>query len=312
MLANRDLFGRLATTAMLPAMQEVVREWKPDLVLRDPCEYASALAAWPMEIPTAQVAIGLAEVERGSIEVAAPALEAHREGLVARLLRTPYVTRFPASIDPSPFADTRRLCERPSGVAAVAIPDWWSGSTGPLIYVSFGSVLGYMTIAAQMYETVLDAVAGLDARILLTVGRQFDRSRLAHLPANVHVEPWIDQSQVLGQATQTALVVCHGGSGTTFGALAAGIPVVIVPVFADQFVNGSAVERVGAGILVDTGRDDRGNRRPPSGSDAPRIREAVATALAADSYRDCAQRIAAEMAALPSARVVLDELLGVS
>jgi hypothetical protein len=41
-----------------------------------------------------------------------------------------------------------------------------------------------------------------------------------------------------------ALVVCHGGSGSTFGALAAGVPLVIWPLFADQFRNGRAVQAI--------------------------------------------------------------------
>jgi hypothetical protein len=77
-LGNRELFGRLATAAMLPAMDRLVTDWRPDFVVRDPCEYASAVVALRSGIPTAQVAISLAEIEWGSITVAAPALEAHR------------------------------------------------------------------------------------------------------------------------------------------------------------------------------------------------------------------------------------------
>ncbi len=64
-LGNRELFGRLAAVAMLPAAERVVGEQRPDLILRDPCEYASAALARAAGIPAAQVAIGLAEVERG-------------------------------------------------------------------------------------------------------------------------------------------------------------------------------------------------------------------------------------------------------
>ena len=83
-LGNRELFGRLATTAMLPGMEHACAEWAPDLVLRDPCEYASAVVAGRLGIPTAQVAISLAQAEAGSIDVAAPALEQHRHGLGRR------------------------------------------------------------------------------------------------------------------------------------------------------------------------------------------------------------------------------------
>jgi len=44
-LGNRELFGRLATHAMLPVMVQVIPDWCPDLVIREPCEYASAVVA---------------------------------------------------------------------------------------------------------------------------------------------------------------------------------------------------------------------------------------------------------------------------
>src|SRR6516165_5171939 len=42
-LGNCELFGRLATRAMLPGMERVCSEWVPDLILREPCEYSSAV-----------------------------------------------------------------------------------------------------------------------------------------------------------------------------------------------------------------------------------------------------------------------------
>ena len=53
---------------------------------------------------------------------------------------------------------------------------------------------------------------------------------------------------------RTAVVVGHGGSGTTFGALAAGVPVVIVPLFADQFANAERVAEAGAALVVEPDR----------------------------------------------------------
>jgi UDP:flavonoid glycosyltransferase YjiC (YdhE family) len=306
-LGNRELFGRLATVAMLPSMERIVAGWEPDIVVRDPCEFASAVIAHQFGRATAQVAIGLAEVEWGSIDVAAPALEAHRLGLVDELRRSPYLTRFPASLDPSPFPDTRRFSVPPPEPRG-RVPDWWGGSHAPLVYVSFGTVLGHMSIAAEAYRAAMKAVAGIDARVLLTVGRRFDASELGRLPGNVHVEAWVDQADVLAEADA---VVCHGGSGTTFGALGAGVPVVIVPLFADQFVNGQRVAAAGTGLVVDTGRESGGRCRPLSPDDAPRIAEALETVRSGSSYREQARRVAAEMAAAPTADMVLDELLTV-
>lgn len=302
-LGNRELFGRLATAAMLPAMDRVIADWSPDIVLRDPCEYASAVVAHRSGVATAQIAIGLADVEWGSIDIAAPALEAHRPGLSEELRLSPYMTRFPASLDPSPFADTRRFREVAAPMAP--LPDWWNGSRAPLIYVSFGTVLGHMSIAAETYRIALTAVGGIDARVLLTVGRRFDPSRLGELPRNVHVERWVDQAAALAEAE---VVVCHGGSGTTFGALAAGVPLVIVPLFADQFPNGVRVAEAEAGVAVDTGLDTGGARRPLGRADAAVIAEAIETVRSHSSFRHHAQRLAAEMAEAPTVDDLLDEL----
>jgi UDP:flavonoid glycosyltransferase YjiC (YdhE family) len=303
-LGNRDLFGHLATTAMLPAMRATVAGWKPDLILRDPCEYASAVVASERDVPVAQVAISLAQGEANSISVAAPALEAHRPGLVDELLAQPYLTRFPASLDPSPFPDTRRVREATGG--SRPLPDWWSQSRAPLVYVTFGTVLGYMSIAADVFRTALKGVQDLDARVLLTVGHAIATEVIGPRPDTVHIEQWVDQADVLPHAD---VVVCHGGSGTVFGALAAGVPIVVVPVFADQFENGRRVAKAGAGLMVGSDSGPELGRRVIEDRAAPDIRKATQHILNTAGYRQQAGRIAKEMAAVPTPDEVLEALL---
>jgi len=305
-LGNRELFGRLAATAMLPAIQATCREWTPDLVLREPCEYASAVVAGQLGIPSAQVAISLSEGEDASITAAAPALEEHRNGLVDELRASPYLTRFPASLDRSVFPRTIRFHE-PHG-RKTDLPDWWDGSKAPLVYVSFGTVLGHMSIAADIYRTALTALGSLRIRVLMTVGDKFDRSSLDAVPANTRVEAWVPQAEVL---THADLVVCHGGSGTAFGALAAGVPVVVVPVFADQFENGRRIAEAGAGLVVESGAGAKdGLRSLIAVEDARRITGAIEKVLGDASYRSEAAAIAAEIAGAPSVDSVLEALLG--
>jgi hypothetical protein len=306
LIGNRELFGRMATTAMLPSMREACAEWSPHLVLREPCEYASAVVAQHMGIRHAQVAISLAEAEAGSIATATPALEDHRRGLVQEIHGSPYLTRFPASLDPSPFPRTVRF-RAPGPGDRRALQDWWGGSGAPLVYATFGTVLGHMSIAAGIYRMALAALARLDVRVLVTVGHRFDRTALEPVPANVHVEPWVEQADVLAEAD---LVVCHGGSGTVFGALAAGVPLVVTPLFADQFVNGRRVAESGAGLVVEPeGGDDDGIRRVLADRDAPRIAAAIDAVLESASYRHNARRIAREMATAPTVDEVLDAVL---
>lgn len=143
-------------------------------------------------------------------------------------------------------------------------------------------------------------------RVLLTVGHRFERSNLGPIPGNVHVEAWIDHTRVLGEAD---LVVCHGGSGTVFGALAAGVPVVAIPVFADQFENGRRIAETGAGLIVEANQMSRGGPRMIiDEKDTPRIVEAIEEVLATATYRHQAQHVAAEMSSAATVDEVLDTI----
>lgn len=302
-LANRELFGRLATAAMMPSMQRAFAAWQPDFVLREPCEYSSAVMAYRAGVAGAQVAVSLAGAEVGAIGLAAPVLEPLSTGVTGWLRALPYLSRFPASFDPSPFVTTIRYHDV-RAPRSPSLPPWWEGlADAPLVYVSFGTVLGYMSIARSVYRCVLEALRQVRARVLLTVGDHFDTTQLGEVASNVHVEEWVDQADVLPVAD---LVVCHGGSGTVLGALSAGVPLVIVPSFADQLINGRRVAEAGAGVLVVAGGEDNddgtadGGHYAVTGADALRIAEAVRVVLAGPSYRRGAQAVAAELAAYPS------------
>jgi UDP:flavonoid glycosyltransferase YjiC (YdhE family) len=311
-LGNRDLFGHMATAAMLPTMERTCRSVAPDLVVREPCEYASAVVARRRQVRVVQVAISLAEVEAGSITIAAPALEAHQSGLVEALWSTPYLTRFPESLDPSPFPHTVRLREPASEAGPAHTPDedarvrWWAGHGRPRIYMTLGTVLGYMSIAADAFRLMVATAALLDARVLLAVGRRFDPSTLGPLPPNVRVTSWVDQATVVRQAD---LVVCHGGSGTVFDALEAGVALVVVPLFADQFENGRRVTNAGAGRSVEAGVDPGGSRRPVTDIEAAALADQIRLVMGDPGYRRHARRVASEMAARPSVDEVLAGLL---
>jgi UDP:flavonoid glycosyltransferase YjiC (YdhE family) len=77
----------------------------------------------------------------------------------------------------------------------------------------------------------------------------------------------------------TAVLVTHCGHGTTMKGLAAGVPLVCLPMGRDQNDTAARVAHAGAGI-----------RLKPS-ADAHRIRSAVERVLAEPSYREAAQRM---------------------
>ena len=303
-LIDRELFADACTRAMLPTARAAVESWRPDLVIREPCEYATAVAAFEMSVAQAQVGISMAWIEFSVLEMVAPIIDRSALGAAAAIGAAPYLSSFPPSLDPSDWPDTRRF--RPPRDATARLEageSWWSEGADPLIYVTFGSVLGRLPEAIATYRCALDAVAGLPARVLLTVGRTTDVSTLGPVPQNTRVEQWVPQDAVLGKA---ALVVCHGGSGTTFGALAAGVPVVICPLFADQPHNGRAVAKAGAGVVLADDNDAAGGLRGLGSGDAARLRRRIEEVLGAPRYREAARRIQAEISRMPT----VEELVG--
>jgi UDP:flavonoid glycosyltransferase YjiC (YdhE family) len=292
-----EVFGRLNTTAALPRLRAAFEEWRPDVVMRDPNEYGSALAAELHGIPHARVAIGLASTEELGLGIAAGAVDAIRraEGLApdpdADTLRgSPYLSLFPPTLDEGAQPDTRRFHDPAWDEPPGDLSDWWPGrETEPLLYVTFGSVAGSFPQALPVYGVAMQAVAELPVRVLLTVGRELDLDALPPAPENVRVERWVPQQDVLGHA---AAALVHGGSGSTLGALAAGVPLAVMPLFADQPQNARRVAEVGAGVAVEPNRDDLDATVSP-------LREAIRTVLETPSYGERARALADELRALP-------------
>ena len=185
-----EVFGRLNTTAALPRLREACEEWRPDVVVRDPNEYGSALAAELHGIPHARVAIGLASTEELGLGIAASAIDAIRrdEGLPPDpgadvLRRSPYLSLFPPTLDEGVQPDTHRFRDPAWDEPPGELPGWWPGREDePLVYVTFGSVAGSFPQALPVYDVAMRAVAELPVRVLLTVGRELDLDALPPAP----------------------------------------------------------------------------------------------------------------------------------
>jgi UDP:flavonoid glycosyltransferase YjiC (YdhE family) len=287
-LIMRELFGRIRGAAALPATLEAVAGWGPDLVLHEISELAGPAAAARYGVAHARVGIGLAIGEEwgvGPINDALADLRARLGAAGERIEHTPYLTLAPPSLEfPSPHPPRALRFRDPAG-GVRPLPDWWGGSDDPLVYVSFGSAAPNFDFFGALCRAVLDAVADLPLRILFTIGDQSDPEALGSLPRSVHVERWVPQADVMPHA---AAMVGHGGSGSTLMAMAAGVPLAVVPLFADQPYNARRVAQIGAGIALEGGVE--------AVSELPR---AIRTLLEEPRYLVQARRVAAEVAALP-------------
>jgi UDP:flavonoid glycosyltransferase YjiC (YdhE family) len=305
----RDGFTGLGSRHALPDVLAIVESWKPDLVVRESYELAGAVAAERHGIPHALVALGLHSTEDWVQRLAAPAMDDLRrdvgldpDAAGERLREAPVLTLAPEALDDGPahrFRDGEPL-------PAAALPEWWPNAGDPLVYLTFGSVAGSLPFFPDLYRAVLDALSKLPVRVLLTLGTDGDPDRLGPLPANAHMERWLPQEAILPNA---AAVVCHGGFGTVLGALAYGVPIVAIPLFAgDQWRTARRLEELGAGIeLAEAPRRVFELPDPRLIAELP---NAVRRVLDEPSYRAAAQGLAAATAELEPVDAAVDVLAG--
>lgn len=252
----RGFAGRLARERA-DEVQTLCAEWRPDAVVCDETDFGAMLVAERLGLSYATVFTTAPGFIPRDLRVA----------LRAHLVLSP----FPPSLrDPGPAQ-----CFR---TAAGARCD------GPrTVYFTLGTVFNLES--GDLFARVLAGLRELEVDVVATVGRQIDPAELGPQPERIRVERYLPHSDVLPRC---AAVVSHGGSGTVLGALAHGLPSVLLPMGADQPWNAARCEELGVALVLDALRatpDD--------------VREAVSTVLDDPSYRAAAERIRDEIRALP-------------
>jgi UDP:flavonoid glycosyltransferase YjiC (YdhE family) len=187
----------------------------------------------------------------------------------------PHLDICPPSLqDPAFLAAAERIVLRP---VAFAPPGARVEVGEPFVYLTLGTAFG----TSERLRSAIAGLAGLGLPVVVAPGR-VPTAALGEIPAGVTVAGWVDQAELLPRA---ALVVHHGGSGTTLGALAAGVPQLLLPQGADQFANADAVAAAGAGLRL---------------PDAEHIADGARRLLGDASFRDAARDMAREIAGMPA------------
>jgi UDP:flavonoid glycosyltransferase YjiC (YdhE family) len=299
--AYADRFARVAAIRLLQQNEE----WQPDVVICDEVDFGSMIAAERLGVPHATVLVTAA----GSFvrpDVVAEPLDALRaeHGLpadpgLAMLGRDLVLSPFPPSFrDPGWPLPPNTLSFRSRAVdlaAAGDAPPWVMRRPDlPNVYFTLGTV--FNEESGDLFSRVLAGLRDLPINVVVTVGRGLDPDVVGRRPENVQVERYIPQSSLLPQCD---LMINHGGSGSVIGSLAHGVPMVVLPMGADQPLNAARCEQLGVGIVLDAVR-----------ATSRSVAEAVTTVLSDPDYRVAAQRIRDEIAALPGPEAVVPLLEG--
>lgn len=272
--------------------------WRPDVVVGEVAEPAGrevaavtgalhATHGFGTHVPNTRALAGVI-FEHVSAELGTPnRLESFETGI--------YLDPCPPGLQSGEFSSSDLRPIRPgTGHAAPddrLPPEFRELPARPLVYVTMGTVFN----DSGLVGGIVDALQDLPISIVVTTGPGSDPSALGPRPANVAAAAFVPQSLVLPMASA---VVSHAGSGTMLGALAAGLPQVCLPQGADQFANADRVQAVGAGV-----------RLLPDEVDPDRLRAAVGVVLDDPAYAQAARSLQAEIAAMPSAAEVLDDLV---
>ncbi len=289
----RDRFARDGARYRAPYTMALCTSWQPDVLVCDETDFGGMIAAERIGLPHATVLVMAAGSFVRTDVIGATLNELRAEqGLLpdaelTMLSRYLVLSPFPPSYrDPDyPLPATAHTFRPPMHQAArKPAPAWSSVLPGaPTVYLTLGTIFNLES--GDLFLRALGGLRKLPVNVVVTVGHHLDPAELGPQPANIHIKHYIPQLAVLPFCD---LVVSHGGSGSVLGALAHGLPSVLIPMGADQPLNAARCKELGVGQVLD-----------PIAATPDTVREAVATVLADPTYRQAAQRLRAEILALP-------------
>jgi len=299
-VAFRAIFCEAVAPAMADGITAFARDWRPDMIVHEDLELGSWIVAERLGIPHATVQATAWRPQRNRI--AQEPLNALRErhglapddgltGLEGRIffttrprsLRDPEVPLPDVTAELRPIADDRHDGD-------VTIDDPFPPRDGrPRVAVTLGTV---NQNEAELLRALIDGAVAAEAHVVVALGA--DPASLGAVPPGVAVHAYVPMSTLLPAAD---VVAFHGGSGTMLAALAAGIPLVIVPVAADQPDNADLCSAAGVARVV-----------PLDGVDAAGVRAAIETVTTEEAYRSRALEVAEEIAAMPGPDAAVERL----
>ena len=146
----------------------------------------------------------------------------------------------------------------------------------------------------EAMAAILDGLEALDIDVVATVGHDIDPAALGPRHPTTRVARYIPMTSLLAGAS---LLVFHGGSGTMLAALGAGVPLVVLPIAADQPENADRCRDAGVARVLTPGERRAGD-----------VLEAAAAVLGDPAYAAAAARVRDEIAAMPEPAEVLGQL----
>ncbi|XP_048220644.1 UDP-glucuronosyltransferase 2B31-like isoform X3 [Perognathus longimembris pacificus] len=189
------------------------------------------------------------------------------------LVRTYWDIEFPRPLLPN-FEFVGGLHCKPAKPLPKEVEDFVqsSGDEGVVVF-SLGSMVSNMT------EERANVIASALAQIPQKVVWRFDGKKPDALGSNTQLSKWIPQNDLLGHP-KTKAFITHGGTNGVYEAIYHGVPMVGIPLFADQSDNIVRMMAKGAAVRL--------NFHTMSSAD---LLKAVKTVITDPSYKENAMRL---------------------
>jgi len=288
------MLGGVAAPARVVDLVPLVETWKPDLLMHDETEFAGPVAAAVAGIPWADQSVGIMRpkaMARLAGQTMGPLCEQYGVdiGPFGGMYRYLYIDVAPPSLQSPEIADVpvahavQNATVEP-GAEGDVLPDWVHHlpADRPVVYVSLGTV--FNARARNVFASVLEGLQFEPVTAILTVGTDNDPDDFGPQPEHIHVERFIPQSLLLPFCDA---VVNQGGTAI-LPILAQGLPLLVLPQGANQFHNAEAC--LAAGV---------GRRLLPGEVTPDAVRRDVEALLRDSDLRVAAQKVQAELAAMP-------------
>ncbi|MEV7323862.1 glycosyltransferase [Streptomyces sp. NPDC093970] len=276
------------------------RAWAPDLIVSEHCDFVGPLVAAALKVPSAVMAIDPTLEPELLVALAATAHARYLEHGLEAPAHAPsgqwLLDLCPPSLQRGgelPRLNRMALRPEPHRAPAGSPPAPRAALSGrPRVLVSFSTAMN----APDRLVPVLRSLSSLDVDLVATAsgGVPIDSTGLD--PDRVELVTFLPAAELL---EGVSVVVHHGGSGTTFGAAARGIPAAVVPGMPGQQRQAARIEAAGAGLAL-----PMGDETTPEA-----VTVAVERLLAESTFTAAAHRLRDEIAAMPSAGEVADQLI---
>jgi hypothetical protein len=307
-----EFFVDLIRMGMVEGIIRASKATGADAIVRGSGELGGLIAGAILDLPVASAAPAAAKFYEPMIRpgVARAAAEHGLDGErvtdvdfeMLRIDRTPPSLELPGYVAPANAINVRPEPFDGGG----ELPAWFDDlGERPLVYVTLGTV---MNGNIPLFRLIADALADQPFDVVIALGHGIPREALGEVAGNIRVGGYLPQVRILERASA---VVNHGGYNTVSAALGAGLPLFLLPMGADQPYNTERCISAGAALgVIQPQPDGPPSAAPPpfTPPDAAGIRDGTRRLLEEPAFREAAQVIAAEIAALPPAAYAAERL----